>query len=227
MGAEGDTQRVSVAIEDWLEFGFESAFTESGGAKLDVGFAVVNVSKGGETGQHLFDEHGLQLIRRAWQHAKDLAVDHHPQTGSGAVGVGNHFAFLESIRLLEIIGGHLATKPREPFCNGFLDRRIEHQGQAEYLGDRFACAVIARRSQPSCSDDHIGLCPAFAELSRDDIGVVGDRYIAGEHDATPAELRSDEGEVTIGRQPQQKFVAQGNELKTSLRKGVDHNVRRR
>ena len=208
MRAEGDVERLAMAVEDRLQPDFERRFADAGRAELHVGFAIEQQAALRQPRQHLVDEHRLEFVGRAGQHAKDLAAILEPESRGRAVGVGNDFAAHEFVGLLEIVLGHLATERREPLRNGLLDRGVENELPAEHPGHDVAGAIVTGRTESAGRDDHIGARPALAELALDRRRLVGDRDVAVEDDAAAAELRADEREVAVGGEAEQQLVAE-------------------
>ncbi len=155
----------------------------------------------------------LQLVRRSRQHAEHLAVLLRPKSRCRAVGVGQHLAALETVGLLQVVGRHLAAELVEALDDRLLDRGIEDQLLPQHLGDHLAGAVVAGRPEPAGRDHDVGLRPALAELPGDVGRLVGDRHIAGEQHAAPAELGPDEGQVAVGREPEQQLIAEREQFK--------------
>ena len=220
MGAERDAEGGAVPVEDRLQLCFQSGLAHAGGADLDVGLAIEKEAERRQPRHHLLQEHGLELVGRAGQHAQDLAVLGHPEPGSRAVGVGQDLAAIETVGLLEIVRGHLAAEEGEAVEDRLLYGRIENQLQPQHLGHRLASAVIASGAQATAGDDHVGDGPALAELPGDRAGLVGDGDVPFQHDSAAAELGADEGEVPVGGQTEQEFVAQSQQFIADLGDGL-------
>ena len=50
------------------------------------------------------------------------------------------------------------------------------------------------------------------ELALDHLGLVGGRDVALQQHPAPAELRADEREVAVGREPEQEFIPEGEQF---------------
>ena len=202
MRAKRDAQRRAEAIKNRLQPRLQCTLAHARSAQLHVSFLLREQAARGEPRHDLLNKHRLQLVRRAGQHHKDLSILLDPKTGSGAVGVHEYFAALEDECLLEIIGRHRAPEPRETRHDARLDAHVVDQFLPEDFGEAFARAVVTRRPETARRDHDIGPRPALAKLRDDRVGVVGDRDVAAQGHAAPAQLRADEREVAVGRQPE-------------------------
>jgi hypothetical protein len=109
-GAKRDAERVAVTVENRLQARLERGFADPGRADLHVGLAVGEQAALNEPRDDLLREHRLQLVGRTGQHAEHLAAFLDPETGGGAVRVGQHFAAGKRVGLLEVVGRHLAPE---------------------------------------------------------------------------------------------------------------------
>jgi len=121
---------------------------------------------------------------------------------------------------LRLLGVILRPKRRETLGDGLLEGGVKHQFLPEHLGERLSRAVVARRAEAAGRDDHVGARPALAKLRRDGVGLVREGDIALQHDAPPAKLLADEGQVAVGGESQQQFVAQRQQLIVELGNGL-------
>ena len=206
--AERDAQARARAVEDWLKAGLQGGLADARGPQLDVSLAVAEEAARGESGDDLAEEHRLQLVGRAGEHHQHTAVLLHPEARGGAVGVGENLAPLEHLGLLEVVGRHLPPDAGEALLDGGLHRGVVHQPAAEHRGHGVAGAVVAGGPEAARGDHDVGPRPAFPELRRDRVGLVGEGDVALEERAAPAELGADEGEVAVRREAQEQFVAQ-------------------
>ena len=220
VGTIGHAEGVALAVEDRLQFVLERALAHAGGADLHIRLPAEQQAELREPRHHLLGEHRLQLVGRPGQHAKHLAVLFHPEAGRRAVGVEQEVAALELVGLLEIVGRHLAPEAREPLGDGLLEGGVEHQFLPEHRRQGLARAVVARRAEAAGRDDHVGARPAFAKLRGDGVGLVREGDIALQHDTPPAKLLADEGQVAVGGESQQQFVAQRQQLIVELGNGL-------
>ncbi|MGC3970526.1 MAG: hypothetical protein QM775_25270 [Pirellulales bacterium] len=205
--AERDAE-AGMPVEERLEFRLERRLADAGGADLDVSLALGEQPARGQARDDLLGEHRAQFIRRPRQHDEHLAILLDPEAGRGAVGVGQHFAALELVGLLEIVGRGHAVELREALRDRPLDGGIEHQFLAERLREHVARAVVAGRPEPAGRDDDVGLRPALAELRGDGVGFVGDGHVARQLHAAAAEFGADPRQVAVGRQSEQQLIAQ-------------------
>ena len=133
--------------------------------------------------------------------------------GRRAVCVRKDVAALKAVGLLEVVRRHLAPDERETLENVALDPRVEHELLPEHLGDRLPGPVVARRPQAPRDDDDVGAGPALPKLRRNILGVIRYRHVPAQLDPARAELRPDERQVAVGRQPQQELVADRQQFK--------------
>jgi hypothetical protein len=86
------------------------------------------------------------------------------------------------------------------------DLRGEHELLPQHLCNHVARAVIAGGPEPARRDHDIGPLPALAKLLRDRLGLVRQSHIALQQRPSPTQLRTDEGEVSVGREAEEKFI---------------------
>jgi hypothetical protein len=109
---------------------------------LHIGLAIEQQTLFREARQHLIDEHGLELIRRTGQHAQHATVLLQPKAWRGPVRIGQHFAALESIGLLEIVRGHLSAEGRKPIRNCFFDCWFKDEFLTQNSSEDFAGSIV-------------------------------------------------------------------------------------
>ena len=144
VGAESDAEPGAVAVEDRLEPCLEQGFADARRPELDVGLAV-RTSPSRPAGAGPAREHGLKLVGRAGHHAEDLSVLLDPEPGRRPVRIGEHFAALKAVGLLEVVRRHLAPEEREAVVDVLFDRGVEDERLAEDAGNRLPGPVVAGR----------------------------------------------------------------------------------
>ena len=214
------TQGVAVVIEDRLQARLEHRFADPRRPELHIRLAIEQQSALGEARHDLLEKHRLQFIRRTREHHEHFAILLDPETGCGAVAVDHDLAAFEPVGLLEIVIRHLPTEAAEAVRDRLHNAFIAHEFLSEHRSDGLARTVVAGRPEPAGGDDHVGPRPALAKLSDDHIGLVGNGDIAPQHHAPTPELRADEREVAVGREPEQQFVTEREELVTDLGNGL-------
>ena len=201
--AKRDTQGVTIVIEDWLQARLEHRFADPHRPELHIRLAIEQQSALDEARHDLLEKHRVQLIRRTREHHEHFAVLLDPETGCGAVTVHHDLAAFEPVSLLEVVIRHLPTEAAEAVRDRLHNAFIAHEFLSEHRSDGLARTVVAGRPEPAGGDDHVGPRPALAKLSDDHLRLVGDGDIAPQHHAPTPELRADEREVAVGREPEQ------------------------
>jgi len=208
MRAKRHVQGFAIPVENRLQLRLERRFPNPRRADLHIGLATKQQPARRQSRQNLIDKHRVHLVRRPRQHAEHAAVLLDPQTRRRSVGIRQHLPALEAIRLLEIVRGHLPPKRRKAVRDRALDLRIEHQLLPQHRREHLTGAIVARRPQTAGRDQHVRTRPTLAKLPRDRVGVIGDRHVARERHAPPAQLLPDEGQMRVRRQTEQQLVAQ-------------------